>query len=93
MNAATKKKESSLLSYRKSPTKEGAVPPPMEEAATPAKKGRGKGAVVTVSVRLSRADWENLHMLAVKEGTSIQELTIRGYNKLLNEKGLDEMGH
>ena len=49
---------------------------------------RGKGEVVSLTVRLHRADWERLHQLAVSEGTSIQQLAVRGFSKVFAEKGL-----
>jgi hypothetical protein len=57
-------------------------------AAEPTERKRGKGDVVALTVRLSRADWERLHQLAVGEGTSIQQLALRGFSKLFAEKGL-----
>lgn len=62
-----------------------------EEADLPAEspeRKRGKGDVVALTVRLSRADWERLHQLAVGEGTSIQQLALRGFSKVFAEKGL-----
>ncbi len=62
-----------------------------EERATAAKPGerkRGKGDFVALTVRLPRADWERLHQLAVGEGTSLQQLALRGFSKLFKEKGL-----
>jgi hypothetical protein len=58
-------------------------------AAEPtARKRRGKGDVVALTVRLSQADWERLHQLALAEGTSIQQLALHGFSKLFAEKGL-----
>jgi hypothetical protein len=57
-------------------------------AAEPVERKRGKGDVVALTVRLTRADWERLHQLAVGEGTSIQQLALRGFSKLFAEKGL-----
>ena len=53
-----------------------------------AARGRGKSDVVALTVRLSRTDWERLHQLALAEGTSIQQLALRGFSKLFAEKGL-----
>jgi|SRR5690625_1359478 len=57
-------------------------------SAEPAVRKRGKGDVVALTVRLSRADWERLHQLALAEGTSIQQLALSGFSKLFAEKGL-----
>lgn len=57
-------------------------------ADTDRKKGRGTGETVSMTVRLSRADWERLHQLAVSEGTSIQRLAVEGFSKVFAEKGL-----
>ena len=40
------------------------------------------------AVRLSRADWERLHQLAVSEGTSIQQLAVSGLSTIFASKGL-----
>lgn len=57
-------------------------------AAEPMARKRGKGDIVALTVRLSRADWERLHQLALSEGTSLQQLALRGFSKLFAEKGL-----
>jgi hypothetical protein len=49
---------------------------------------RGRGHTVALTVRLSRADWERLHQLAVSEGTSIQHLAVTGLSKVFASKGL-----
>lgn len=51
-------------------------------------RGRGKGDVVALTVRLPRAEWERLHQLAVSEGVSIQSLAVIGLSKVFAEKGL-----
>jgi hypothetical protein len=51
-------------------------------------RGRGKGEKVALTVRLSRADWERVHQLAVAEGVSIQVLAVEGLSKVFVEKGL-----
>jgi predicted DNA binding CopG/RHH family protein len=58
----------------------------------PTERKRGKGNVVSMTVRLSRADWERVHQLAVAEGTSIQQLALRGLSKVFAEKGLPSIG-
>ena len=49
---------------------------------------RGRGETVALTVRLSRADWERLHQLAVSEGTSIQQLAVSGLSTVFAAKGL-----
>lgn len=56
--------------------------------STPMVRQRGKGEVVALTVRLPRADWERLHQLAVAEGTSIQQLAVRGLSRQFTDKGL-----
>jgi hypothetical protein len=41
-----------------------------------------------LTVRLTRAEWERVHQLAVSEGTSIQQLALKGLSKVFAEKGL-----
>lgn len=66
----------------------GAVAPISDDVtATPDRK-RGKGEVVALTIRLSRAEWERVHQLAVAEGTSIQQLALKGLSKVFAEKGL-----
>lgn len=52
------------------------------------KRGRGKGEVVALTIRFSRADWERVHQLAVSEGVSIQHLAVSGISRIFEEKGL-----
>jgi hypothetical protein len=52
------------------------------------KRGRGKGDIVALTVRLPRAEWERLHQLAVAEGVSIQTLAVEGLSRVFLEKGL-----
>lgn len=54
-------------------------------------RGRGKGEKVALTVRLSRADWERVHQLAVSEGVSIQTLAVEGLSKIFMEKGLPKL--
>jgi acetyl-CoA acetyltransferase len=72
-------------------TRKSAPPAAVQEQAAAAavtERKRGKGDVVALTVRLTRADWERLHQLAIAEGTSIQQLALRGFSKLFTEKGL-----
>jgi hypothetical protein len=68
---------------------EAATVAKLEPVATaPTDRKRGKGEVVALTVRLSRAEWERVHQLAVAEGTSIQQLALKGLSKVFAEKGL-----
>jgi hypothetical protein len=59
-----------------------------EQSAKTRRRERGKGAVVALTVRLPRAEWERVHQLAVAEGVSIQSLIVDGLSKIFAEKGL-----
>lgn len=72
-------------------TAEAPTPAQVTEPAPGPKKSRGQGETVSMTVRLSRADWERLHQLAVSEGTSIQRLAVEGFSKVFAEKGLPGM--
>lgn len=61
---------------------------PGEHREPEAKRKRGRGETVALTVRLSRADWERLHQLAVSEGTSIQHLAVTGLSTVFASKGL-----
>ena len=52
---------------------------------------RGKGSIVALTIRLSRGDWERVHQLALAEGTSIQQLAMKGISKVFKEKGLPDL--
>lgn len=57
-----------------------AVPPPRVRV-------RGQKQIVAMSFRISRHDWERLHLLAITDGVSINTLTLRGLSKLFEERG------
>ena len=61
---------------------------PAKDTTSPTERRRGKGEVVALTVRLTRAEWERVHQLAVSEGTSIQQLALKGLSKVFAEKGL-----
>jgi hypothetical protein len=56
--------------------------------APPRTRARGQKPLVAMTFRLSRQDWERLHLLAVTDGVSINTLTLRGLSRLLEERGL-----
>lgn len=63
--------------------------PTIQPETTPTtERERGKGDKVSLTVRLSRANWERIHQLATSEGASIQTLVMRGLSKVFAEKGL-----
>lgn len=66
-----------------------AAPSPIAPQRGP--RERAQKAVVAMSFRISRQDWERLHQLAMVEGVSINTLTLRGLSKLFEERGLPGM--
>lgn len=64
------------------------TPQPADTPASPTERRRGKGDIVALTFRLSRTDWERVHQFAVSEGTSIQQLAIKGLSRVFAEKGL-----
>ena len=54
----------------------------------PRTRARGQKPLVAMTFRLSRQDWERLHLLALTDGVSINTLTLRGLSRLLEERGL-----
>lgn len=49
------------------------------------RRRRGEGDTVALTVRVPREGWKRLHMVAISEGVSLQELTIRAYSRLLQD--------
>ncbi|CAG0999439.1 hypothetical protein RHDC4_03079 [Rhodocyclaceae bacterium] len=43
--------------------------------------------MVALTVRVTRDNWKRLHTVAISEGFSLQELTVRGYSLVLQELG------
>jgi hypothetical protein len=67
---------------------------PAENVGERKKKApRGQGEIVSLTVRLPRAEWMRLHHLAMSEGSSLQALAIQGFNKVLSEHGLPSISH
>jgi hypothetical protein len=79
----TKPKPTGLASF----TTLKPVPKQAAEAAG-ARKKRGQGATVSLTVRVARADWVRLRQLADAEGTSVQEITMEGFTKVMVARGL-----
>jgi transposase InsO family protein len=82
-------KKTGLASFVRNRKQEPETPAPDEVPATPRK--RGKGMLVAVTVRFTRDQWERVHQLALSEGTSIQDLAVRGLSRLLRDKGLRDL--
>jgi hypothetical protein len=67
--------------------KTGVVAAPATDPAT----GPKKDERVPMTVRLEKAQWRRIKELALDEGTSVQDLAVRGLSRLLEEKGLDPL--
>lgn len=65
-----------------------AGPKAQAEAAPDADRQRGKGVMVSLTVRVNRDQWRRIHELAVHEGKSINAVAIEGISRLFQEKGL-----
>lgn len=73
-------------------TTETAVAAPLQPTPTPPHaRARAQKAIVAMSFRITRQDWERVHQLAITEGVSINTLTLRGLSKLFEERGLPGM--
>lgn len=86
--------KSNLSAFVKKPSPVALAEGPAVEnqpAATVNVRQRGKGATVSLTVRLSRGDWERVHQLALSEGLSINSLALKGLGRLFKEKGLPEI--
>ena len=57
----------------------------------PARRTRGKGPTVALTIRLPRAEWARLHQLAVAEGVSLQQLVLEGLSRVFTERGLPSL--
>lgn len=84
----SKTKETGLAAFTKKQPDAQAAPSASVSLET---RRRGKGEVVSLTVRLPRADWERVHQLAVSEGVSIQALAVAGLSKIFAERGLPEL--
>lgn len=83
-----KKKKTGLAAFAQAKSNPQGKPAQKESATQSPKKKRGQGALVALTVRLLRDDWERLHQLAVSEGATLQGLALRGFSAVLEEKGL-----
>jgi hypothetical protein len=55
------------------------------------KRSKAIGEVVGITLRLTRHQWERVHKLSVKEGVSIQQLSIEGLSLIFKKKGESEL--
>jgi hypothetical protein len=55
------------------------------------RKRKALGELVGITIRFTRPQWENIHKLSVKEGLSIQQLTIEGLSLICKKKGMSEL--
>jgi hypothetical protein len=85
-------KVTGLAAFTKRSANQPAITADAEELSDSAhERQRAKKAVVALTVRLQRSEWERLHQLAVSEGMSIQSLAVRGLNRVFTEKGLPKL--
>ena len=88
----TKKKPTGLASFANPKLKPSQAPTAPAETTegqgSTSVRTRGKGQKVVITLRFTRKQWETVHEFALSEGTSIQQLGIRGLSRLLQEKGL-----
>ena len=64
------------------------APAPAAPASRSGQRTRGKGALVGITLRLSREQWDRLHDRARAEGVSLNALALRGLSRLFEERGL-----
>jgi hypothetical protein len=57
-----------------------------------AKRGKGKGETVALTVRLPKEDWKALRNFAMDQGESIQTIAVNAFNRELKAKGYDPLG-
>lgn len=85
-------KATGLAAFTRKGTSAAELEKPVGEVVVSEKaRGRGKGDVVALTVRLPRAEWERVHQLAVAEGVSIQALAVEGLSKVFADKGLPKL--
>jgi hypothetical protein len=91
-NTSTMSKATGLAAFTRVPQPSAETAAPEQEAsstaALPQGRVKGRGKFVSLTVRLTRTQWERLHQLAVSEGVSLQQLALRGLSRNFEEKGL-----
>lgn len=90
---STKKTGGSLASFAVSKTTLDATPPQVTADSSQSDQGRqrGKRAMVSLTVRVSRDQWQRIHELALHEGKSINAMAIEGISRLFEDKGLKSL--
>jgi len=84
----TKKGSLADFAVQKPATAAAALADTHTRAAAVMDRQRGKGSMVSLTVRVSREQWGRIHELAVHDGRSINTMAIEGLSRLLQEKGL-----
>ena len=84
----TKKGSLADFAVQKPATAAAALADTHARAAAVADRQRGKGSMVSLTVRVSRDQWQRIHELALHEGRSINAVAIEGISRLFQEKGL-----
>jgi hypothetical protein len=52
----------------------------------------GKGEMVAVTVRLTKADWKRLRQFAMNESETLQTIAVNGFNRELIAKDYPPLG-
>jgi hypothetical protein len=84
-------KQSAAVSVETPPAAEPTTVTPSAPAPKTHARARAQKAIVAMSFRITRQDWERVHQLAITEGVSINTLTLRGLSRLFEERGLPGM--
>jgi hypothetical protein len=72
--------------------KQTSAPQNLNGDRTPvARRERGSGEIVAVTMRMKRDDWKRLHAVAMDENSSLQGLFIIAMSALLESKGQPAM--
>ena len=66
-------------------------PSQRQETVPDTLRTKAKGETVSLTLRLSRDQWERAHQLARAEGVSLNRLALLALSKLFQEKGLPDL--
>jgi hypothetical protein len=69
----------------------GTKKPSAQDAAAATPATVRKDSRVPMTVRLEQSQWRRVKELALDERVSVQELALRGFSRLLEDKGLDPL--
>ena len=78
-----------LGKFTSGPVAKSPVNVSVEAGPSAARRRRGQGDTVALTVRLTRPQWERMHQLAIQEGTSLQDLAVEGIAHQFAERGLE----